>query len=294
MTKKNYDVFDKEQKYKLYRTVYDILHPTISKRNISNYKIIIDDEMASVRVFYPIKVTNISNVMIFVHGDGNVTGCNGNYSEICKNMALESNHLVIAIDYDDFGKLKYGELYNKIYQMIEYLFIELNKCNIVDDNIVLCGDSTGASIIISITNMFLENEKFKVRKEILFYPVISMEYFGKTKFESIEKYEHFNINLMSNLKRYFRSIGAKKVDLKKNILYPLYKRDYSKFPNTLVVTGSNDCLKDEGYEYYKKLSNVREDNLYVEVGFGTHGFLCGKDKEIMKEVNKQVKKFLEN
>ena len=34
--------FDSEIKYKLFRTVNEILHPTISKKNISDYKIIID------------------------------------------------------------------------------------------------------------------------------------------------------------------------------------------------------------------------------------------------------------
>ena len=36
--------FELEEKYKLYRTVKDLLHPTISKRNISNYKIVVDEK----------------------------------------------------------------------------------------------------------------------------------------------------------------------------------------------------------------------------------------------------------
>lgn len=290
----NYDVFDKEQKYKLYRSIYDILHPTISKRNISDYKIVINDEMASIRVFYPVKVSDISDVMIFVHGDGGVTGCSGCYSDICKNMALDNNYLIIAIDYDDFGKLKFDDLYNHIYEMIKYLYLEFNKFGISKDNIVLCGDSTGANIIIYATKLLLDKDNITINKEILFYPVVSMEYFGKTKFESIDKYEHFNVNLMDSLKLYFKNIKAKKVDLKKAILYPLYHKNYSNFPKTLVFTGNNDCLKDEGYEYFKRLSNNRESDSYVEVAFGTHGFLASEDNEIMKEVNKQMKKFLES
>lgn len=294
MSKNNYDVFDKEQKYKLYRTVYDILHPTISKRNISDYKIVIDDEMASIRVFYPVKISDISNIMIFVHGDGNVTGCDGCYSDICKNLALNNNHLVIAIDYEEFGNLKFDDLYNHIYEMIKYLYLEFNKLGISNNDIVLSGDSTGANIVIYATKMLLEKDKINVNKEILFYPVISMEYFGKTKFESIEKYEQFNVDLINDLKLYLKNMKAKRVDLKKAILYPLYCKEYDDFPKTLVFTGNNDCLKDEGYEYYKRLSNNRDLDSYVEVAFGTHGFLCGKDKEIMGEVNKQMKQFLEN
>ena len=48
-----------EEKYKLYRTIKEILHPTISKRNISNYKIVIDEDLLLLRVFYPKKVSEI-------------------------------------------------------------------------------------------------------------------------------------------------------------------------------------------------------------------------------------------
>ena len=55
--------FDEEIKYKLFRTVNEILHPTISKKNISDYKIIMDDDILPVRVFYPKKVTSIDKVI---------------------------------------------------------------------------------------------------------------------------------------------------------------------------------------------------------------------------------------
>jgi hypothetical protein len=76
--------FDEEIKYKLYRSVREILHPTISKRNISNYKIILDEEILPIRIFYPKKISNIKKVIIFIRGDGNITECIGEYSNICK------------------------------------------------------------------------------------------------------------------------------------------------------------------------------------------------------------------
>ena len=65
--------FDNEEKYRLYRTVRDLLHPSISKKNISNYKIIINDDILPLRIFYPKRVTNIEHIMLFIHGDSNIT-----------------------------------------------------------------------------------------------------------------------------------------------------------------------------------------------------------------------------
>ena len=64
--------FDKEIMYKLFRTVNEILHPTISKKNISDYKIIMDDDILPVRVFYPKKITGIDKVIIYVDIHGKV------------------------------------------------------------------------------------------------------------------------------------------------------------------------------------------------------------------------------
>ena len=55
--------FEKGFKYKLYRTVYEVVHPTISKKNISSYRIMFKDDILPVRVFYPKKVSNINKII---------------------------------------------------------------------------------------------------------------------------------------------------------------------------------------------------------------------------------------
>ena len=43
MVKNVQDNFDNLIEYKLYRNVRDLIHPSISKRNISDYRIILND-----------------------------------------------------------------------------------------------------------------------------------------------------------------------------------------------------------------------------------------------------------
>ena len=45
------DDFGTGDSYKLYRSVYEIIHPTIPKKNISNYKIMIQEELVPLRIF---------------------------------------------------------------------------------------------------------------------------------------------------------------------------------------------------------------------------------------------------
>ena len=46
------------KKYRLYRSLYDILNPTISRKNISNYNIVINKDILPIEVYYPKKNIN--------------------------------------------------------------------------------------------------------------------------------------------------------------------------------------------------------------------------------------------
>ena len=165
----NVNSFDQTLKYKLYRTVYEIIHPTISKKNISSYRIVFNDDVLPVRVFYPKKVSNISRVIIYVPGVTEVTGCLGDYAEICRNISHETEELVIALDLDDIDSSSFLDVFDWCYRSFLYLRTELEKLGILDNNITLMGDSIGASTILGI----VRKSGTKDSRLVLFYPVVS-------------------------------------------------------------------------------------------------------------------------
>lgn len=277
--------FDTDIKYRLYRTVREILHPTISKRNISNYKIIIDEELLPIRIYYPKKITNLSRVLIYIHGDGKVTDCNGEYSEICKNFSSKTNSLTIAIEYEE-KKHNYKQMCIDIYNTVKYLYKELERNDIKTKNIVLCGDSTGCNIITGIN--YLNKKDIKIEKEILFYPTISLEYFGKTKYPSIDKNKNFNDNIVEKLQKYFTFVSYKK-DMTNELINPLKNKKLTA-PKTLIFVGNVDIVKDEACDYYNRIGN--DNNKYIELPFLSHGFLKKIDKESEEELFQNINEFL--
>lgn len=170
------NAFEKEEKYRLYRTVKEIFHPTISKKNISNYKIIVNDELLPLRIFYPEKVSNMQNVAIYIYGNINLTNCHEKYANILSYLALNTNNLVITIDSSKIEKLSKKKQLEKIYEMIKYIYLELKKINI--NNISLFGDSTGATTILKLKQKFIE-DNILINKQILFYPMIIEKYMTK-------------------------------------------------------------------------------------------------------------------
>lgn len=257
--------FDKEIKYKLFRTVNEILHPTISKKNISDYKIIMEDDILPVRVFYPKKITNIDKVILYVHGNGEVTNCMEKYSDICKDFAVNTNCLVVAIEYDDING-SYKEIVDCVNKCIKYLYDKLIINNIEEKNIILMSDSTGSHITSLIKDI-------PIRKRILFYPVLGTNYTKKDM-----KNEDFNIGLIERINKYFKDINIdSSIVLDDNYLEEM-----------LVLVGNIDMLNEDIKKYIGESDKIK----YMDIPFSAHGFLNDMDKELSNEVFAIINKFI--
>ncbi|MBR3211052.1 MAG: alpha/beta hydrolase fold domain-containing protein [Bacilli bacterium] len=270
--------FELEEKYKLFRTVKDLLHPTISKRNISNYKIIVDEKYLLLRVFYPKKVSNIKDVIFFVPGEGSITECEGLYSDISSFLSKELDQMVISIDYEKTTN-DMGQLLDKIYDTLAFIYKQLLKEGVTEEHISLMGDSTGATLVLN--NIHKMNEEgIKVGKMILFYPVLSGEYSGKTQYKSILENTSVNYNLVAKLKEFYKNC--------KKEFFPLTHEDLETYPKTLLLSGNGDPLIDEAKAFAEKNKEVE----IKIVDFAYHGFLNTKDKEIQKDYLESLKEFM--
>lgn len=261
-----------EEKYSLYKTVNDLLHPSISKRNISNYRIVLDEDIIPVRVSYPRKVSEIKDVAIFFHGDSNVTNTKSNYSDILTVFSKSFDKLTICIDYDENDSVK--KIIDECYKTYKFIYDRLVMNNIKDSNILLVGDSTASCIIDNI----IKKGETNINKIILFYPVLSGEYYGVTKYNSILDNNKIDYDLISKLNKYYSGSDKGIFPLNNNLQYP----------STLVICGNVDPLIDENICFSEKNDNI---NL-IKIGFASHGFLNSNDKEIIKEYESSINKFL--
>jgi len=276
-------------KCNLYRTIKEILHPTISKRNISNYKIIINDELLPLRIFYPTKVTNIENIMIYIKGVEEITSSSDEYRLILRKAAVDYNQLIISIVYEDYDNLYLLDLYEKIFETIKYIYNELINNGIKKRNITLAGDSIGASAVLSTVNHLLK-EDIKIKKQILFYPLVSGEYFKKSILASIKDASPENQHLIKKIASFYERKTRYKKDLKNEELFALLKDDFTDYPKTLIICGNADFLIDEAKILKKRLEKKA---ILVEVPFEYHGFLKNNNLDTIRDYQIKIKKFLQ-
>lgn len=286
------DDFDLENKYKLYRTAYEIIHPTISKKNISNYKIIINDSLVPLRVFYPEKISELTSVIIYIHGGGWITGSVNSYSKIIREISKRTGKLVVAIDYRLAPEYKFPIGLNDCYSAVKYLYREFEKLSINNENITIMGDSAGGNLAVSVALKARKTQEINIQKQVLIYPALSGEYHGDTKYESLIKNSELDILTVKHLDSFMKLYTNTKKDLDNPLVAPLKETDFTNMPETLVVTGDIDPLRDEGKEYYKRLKKANVRAKYLNIKFASHGFLNGKDEEIKDEFYQTVIKFL--
>ena len=145
------------KKYRLYRSLYDILNPTISRKNISNYNIVINKDILPIEVYYPKKNIKISNIIIYIPSSNDT---NNLYSD----LAINTNNLVIVLNYDDNK--------DNCYNTIKYIYD--NVKDIITDNITIMTDKVGSDIEEYIIDKSYKTNDFKISKSILLEPTISL------------------------------------------------------------------------------------------------------------------------
>lgn len=254
------------EKYKLYKSVREILHPAISKKNISNYKIILKEELLPIRIYYPKKVTNLEKVIVYVQGSKKVI--KDDYSKILSSLSKDLDRMVISIDYDDEASIE--EQIKSIYETFKYIYDGLNTNGLDTSQITLAGDSTGSTLILNFIDK-MKKDKIEDVKLLLFYPALV----DNNKVDDISPIDY---EIVNDIKKYYQDkIGKNNLSIA-DLLNKKYS-DNDSFPNTLIICGNVDPLLGKIKELDEKIDSI---DLKL-VSFASHNFLKSKDKEIIKE-----------
>ena len=116
---------------KLYRNLNEIFHPSISRENISSYKILLKNNLLPIKVFYPGKEIKLDKLIILISVD----------ERICANLAINTKCVVFLLD---FCKNDYVD---KCYKFIKYIYSEINLYDIDSENIFLMSYGNCSNIL---------------------------------------------------------------------------------------------------------------------------------------------------
>ena len=229
------------------------------------------EENITFHLFSP-KNYETNKAIIYLHGGGWAAGSVKFYSLTLQNLANETKRNIIAFDYPLAPEHPFPEGLNYCYHAIKVLFKNAHKHNIDTDNLIIMGDSAGANLATAICLKAKKEKDFKIKQEILLYPVVQTNFTNNKKYKSIEEngYDYFlNKSLIED---YLSMYITNEKDYKNKYVAPLYAKNLFGMPESLIITADLDPLRDEGYAYAKKLKRYFNKVTYYNMKNVIHGF----------------------
>ncbi|NLC44958.1 MAG: alpha/beta hydrolase [Clostridiales bacterium] len=265
-----------KQVYKVHRKVLNFMNPYFRPLyNLWDHKVMAGDREIPVRVFLPQEGKKFrilqrksrpsaipSKVLVFFHGGGWVTGNIESYTKICANMANQTGHTVVSVDYRLAPENPFPAGPEDCYQVVEEIFQELDSFNCRSDDLTLIGDSAGGNLAAVVSLMARDRGICIPGKQILIYPATYHDHSDSSPFESVHENGTDYILTSQQVQDYLDLYVPNEEDRLSPYFAPLLSEDLSDQPDTLVITAEFDPLRDEGESYGQSLKKF--DN-YVEI-----------------------------
>lgn len=214
-------------------------------------------------------------VLIFFHGGGWVTGSVHNYDRVCANLAKVTGHKVVAVDYHLAPEYKFPYAVQECYHLTKEILKNSEELfQIISDMVTLIGDSAGANLTAAVSLMARDLGEITVKRQILIYPAVNNDFTENSEFESIRENGTKYILTAKRMCDYMELYLDKEENRWNPYFAPLYAKDHSNQPDTLIITAGYDPLRDEGEAYGKLLKNSGNDVKVYRFPKMLHGFFA--------------------
>ena len=262
-----------KENYKTYRKVLSFFNrPTVNEYRTLDYKMEVEGREIPVRIFMPKKSDRVK-VLIFFHGGGWVTGDIDSYTNVCRDMADKTEHVVVSVDYRLAPENPFPSGLEDCYYVTKEIF---NKPEILDckrEDITLIGDSAGGNLAAVVSLLARDRKEFRPLRQILIYPATNYDHSENSVFDSVHENGTDYIMTSERIQDYL-DLYVKDEDDKLNpYVAPLLSNDLSDQPDTLIITAEFDPLRDEGEAYGEKLKAHGNNVEIHRVEDAIHGFL---------------------
>lgn len=225
----------------------------------------------SVRIFTP-KEKNSCQILLFFHGGGWVTGSIDSYDGVCADMASETGRIVVSVDYGLAPEHRFPEGLEDCYAVARELFINNRLLDTRPEEIVLIGDSAGGNLTAAVSLMARDRGEFLPAKQILIYPAVGNDYSDNAPFPSVKENGTGYLLTAKRMQDFMELYQNTKEDLQNPYFAPLLAEDFSRQPDTLLITAEYCPLRDEGEAYGKRLETAGNRVEMFRMPDALHGY----------------------
>jgi len=287
---------DSDEDLEHYRKIINIktIDPFKIFYDTTNKKIFNGDYQVPVRIYRTKKHKRVEDipVILFLHGGGWVSESVETYNKICKNLADETNHVVVSVDYRLAPEHKFPTALEDCYAVAKALFLN-NDLDINPDNITLVGDSAGGNLAAALSLLARDRGEFSPKRQILIYPCVNCDFSDETPYRSVIENGSDYLLTRKNMIDYVNMYKSSDEDLQSPYFAPILAKDFSNLPKTLIVTSEFDPLRDEGEAYGEKLRVAGNEVEIHRISDALHGYFALSTRYFhVKQLYKYINEFL--
>ncbi len=268
----SYRDIDIKNNYLKHRSFVNMAHSAYLKPIYNTWDCAVDsgNHAIPVRIFSS-EEEGDSDVLLFFHGGGWVTGNIDSYSMVCANMAKITNHKVVSVDYRLAPENPFPAGLEDCYQVARAFITnkEINK-----RKVTLIGDSAGGNLAACLSLLAKERKEFKIDSQILIYPATYNDHSETSPFQSVHDNGKDYLLTSKRVNDYMDLYKSKHEDLNSPYFAPLLAKDLSEQPDTLIITAEYCPLRDEGEQYGMKLREAGNNVSIYRVKDALHGFFA--------------------
>lgn len=264
--------FSIKRNYVIHRKFLNAVNPYIRPfYKLSDHKIMIEGREIPVRIFFPRK-NGTNRLLIFFHGGGWVTGNIDSYTHVCANMANQTLHNVISVDYRLAPENPFPKGLEDCYHVTQEVFRQCAFFQCKPEDVTLIGDSAGGNLAAAVSLMARDRGEFIPRRQILIYPATHNDHSFNSPFPSIRENGTGYLLTSNRIQDYMDLYVTHDEDRLSPYVAPLLSKDLSRQPETLIITAQYDPLRDEGEAYGLKLKEAGNKVTIYRMEDAIHGF----------------------
>lgn len=194
--------------------------------------------------------------LIYFKGSGFVYGDLDRSDALCRALANATQCKVIAVQYRSAPEHKYPIGLNDSYAATKWVFEHADELNVDRERIAISGYSSGGNYA-ALVAIRLRDEGVKLAYQVLMCPCLDLSCSLPSQQEFAEGY----LLDAKTIEWFLNLYLPKDADRKNPKMSPLWEKNLTGLPPTLMITAEYDPLRDEGKQY---ADNLREAGVPVK------------------------------
>ena len=204
-----------------------------------------------VRIVRPRQARGPLPVIVYLHGAGWVFGNSHTHDRLIRELAVGTDAAVVFPSYSLSPEARYPTAIEECYAVAAWVAEQGATCDLDPARIAVAGDSVGGNMSIALTLLAKERGGVGFRHQTLFYPVTDAR-FDTGSYDEFATGYFLRRDAMQWFWDQYTTDPAERAQITASPLRASVEQ-LAGLPQTLLITGEADVLRDEGEAFASKL-----------------------------------------